>query len=166
MVTNIREMDAGDISACASIFCAAYEQEYSEPWTQEAGEERLRELFQNTKAYCLVAEANSIVIGFLCARTFAWYDGRRLWIEELVVDREHRSKGIGSALLSSVSQHGQKIGIVSSSLLSKAQSKAFSFYLKNSYAISSWLHLETASGQAERAIEVDAIRDEINRQLG
>lgn len=166
MATNIREMGARDVSVCAAIFCAAYAQEYSEPWTPEAGEGRLYELFQNAKAYCLVAEADSIVIGFLCARTLTWYDGSRLWIEELIVDREHRGRGIGSALLSAVSRHGQEIGIVSSSLLSKVRSKAFSFYLKNSYRISSWLHLESISDQAGRATEVDALRDEINRHLG
>jgi GNAT superfamily N-acetyltransferase len=86
---------------------AAYDWLFAPPgavpsaWDPTAAGERLAAAIASERAEVLVAEVDGRVAGFLTL-----YDdiesvrfGRRAWIEDLAVDPEQRSRGLGRALL-------------------------------------------------------------------
>jgi GNAT superfamily N-acetyltransferase len=86
---------------------AAYDWLFAPPgskppmWDEAAARERLAAVIDSDRAEVLVAEVDGRVAGFLTV-----YDdidsvrfGRRAWVEDLAVDPESRSRGLGKALL-------------------------------------------------------------------
>ena len=86
---------------------AAYEWLFAPPgsqpssWDPERATERLRGAIEADGAEVIVAEEDGAIAGF-----FTIYDdiesvrfGRRAWVEDLAVDPEQRSRGIGKALI-------------------------------------------------------------------
>ena len=78
---------------------ARYEKLESEVDTSE--EALRRALFDERQAEVVIGEENGIPVGFaLFFHNFSTFRGQRgLYIEDLFVDREHRGKGYGKALL-------------------------------------------------------------------
>jgi len=144
-LVTIREMTTFDLKKCSDIFIKTYKDVYSEPWTQETGEKRIKEIFDANNEICFVAEEKNNLCGFIIARKFSWYDGVRIWIEELVVEKDFRCKGYGSLLFNKLKQTITKFGISSYSLLSKLNSNAYKYYLKRNLNHSNWVHLENLS---------------------
>ncbi|MFT4680808.1 MAG: GNAT superfamily N-acetyltransferase [Flavobacteriales bacterium] len=70
----------------------------------------LEDGFGNDPSYsCLVAEGNSKVVGMaLFYPRYSTWKGRYLYLEDLVVDKDHRGTGIGSALLNGVITEARK----------------------------------------------------------
>ena len=141
--TAIRTLQQNDIPACTTIFIQAYADVYGEQWSGQAAAARITHVIATGPRYCLVAEAEpDLVVGFLLARPFPWYDGTRLWIEELVVDAPLRGKGWGSRLLTGLDDIAQADDIVSFALLAKEGSAAERLYRRLGYAPAPWRHLE------------------------
>ena len=135
-------MSGEDIKKCTDIFVKAYHTVYSEPWTMETGEKRITEIFNQARDLCFVLEIDSEICGFLAARGFFWYDGLRIWIEEIVIEERFRGQGYGTFLLKSLEERGNQKGVVGHSLISEKSSKAYKYYLNRGFSISSWIHLE------------------------
>ena len=78
---------------------ARYEKLESEVDTSE--EALRRALFDERQAEVVIGEENGIPVGFaLFFHNFSTFRGQRgLYLEDLFVDREHRGKGYGNALL-------------------------------------------------------------------
>ena len=59
---------------------------------------------------CFVAETNEIIVGIaLVYSRFSTWKGRILHLEDLIVTKKYRGKGIGSALLDKVVTHASDI---------------------------------------------------------
>ena len=86
----IRKMSEDDLTECTEIFVEAYRTLYSEPWSQDSGKSRIKEVFHDNKDFCFVADEHKELRGFIIARKDTWYDGCRIWIEELVVKKKYR----------------------------------------------------------------------------
>ncbi|GIH02856.1 hypothetical protein Rhe02_09230 [Rhizocola hellebori] len=92
--TVIRSIEEDDIEACAAIFVKAYAEVYGETWSVQTAEARITHVVGAGRPHCLVIEGDGAeVMGFLLARPYPWYDGIRLWIEEIVIETRYR--GIG-----------------------------------------------------------------------
>jgi len=138
----IRNMLEEDIKRCTDIFVEVYREVYSEPWTAETGKKRIVELFSQAKEFCFVLEVNDEVYGFLAARGYSWYDGLRIWIEEIVIQKKFRGQGYGTLLLKSLEDRGREKGVIGYSLISEKDSLAYNYYLSKGFSASSWIHLE------------------------
>jgi GNAT superfamily N-acetyltransferase len=139
---DLRSAEPSDILACARIFADAYREVYSEPWTLETADARLRELYQIASDYCFVLHLNGEVAGFTFARPFVWHDGIRIWIEEVVVEKEHRGKGYGKLLMQTLIDKCRADSIVGVALISRQDSAAYKIYTKMGLHPSEWIHLE------------------------
>jgi GNAT superfamily N-acetyltransferase len=70
-------------------------------WNLDVAAGRLRDLIEGERSDVLVAEQQNRIIGFgtividLCSVRF----GNRAWVEDLAVDPDARSQGVGKALL-------------------------------------------------------------------
>ena len=86
-----------------------------------------RALVSNSKTYLLVTD-NKRVIGFgsLSLKEDLWPEGRVAYLDELVVDSEYRSKGVGSQLLERLVFTAQQKGCYRIELTS-------AFYRKDSH---------------------------------
>ena len=140
--TGIRKMEIFDIIDCAKIFVDAYQDVYSEIWTIDTASARLLELHESAPNYSFVLITDDAVIGFISARPFSWNDGKRVWLEEIVIEKQYRGKGLGKLLMQTLFRECQSEGIVGFSLLSRIDSSAFKIYRKMGFRVSSWAHVE------------------------
>jgi GNAT superfamily N-acetyltransferase len=150
----IRTAQPRDILRCSEIFVTAYREVYGEQWTVQRGEGRLTEILHSGKPYCLVLMLNGVLCGFLFARPYMWHDGLRLWIEELVLDAEHRGKGWGRQLLSTLDGIATTNEVRGFSLISEEHSRAHELYVRIGYTTSPWIHLERAMKDGDPAERV------------
>lgn len=58
-----------------------------------------------TIAYCMI---NNTVAGFALMANYKVISGNKGWIEDVVVDKQHRGKGIGQKLIELLIETGQK----------------------------------------------------------
>lgn len=147
----IRIAQAGDIPRCSEIFVNAYREVYDEEWTVQRGEARLAEILHSGKSYCLVLTLDDVLSGFLFARPYTWHDGRRLWIEELVLDAECRGKGWGRQMLRTLDGIAAANGVRGFSLISEENSRAHELYVRGGYTTSPWIHLERVLNDGDQA---------------
>jgi GNAT superfamily N-acetyltransferase len=81
-------------------------------WDPEAADKRLANAINGADADVLVADLDG-AIGGICT---VYYDidsvrfGRRAWVEDLAVDPDQRSRGIGKALLDAAKDWGRERG--------------------------------------------------------
>lgn len=81
-------------------------------WDPEAADRRLANAINGADADVLVADRDG-AIGGICT---VYYDidsvrfGRRAWVEDLAVDPDQRSRGIGKALLDAAKDWGRERG--------------------------------------------------------
>lgn len=141
-LVSVRFMELKDIEFCANIFTETYQEVYSELWTQDTSTKRLQELFDNSPEYCFTLLVRNRIQGFLFGRSFSWFDGKRIWLEEIVIKKEHRGKGYGKLLLQSLFEKCENDKVVGISLISEKNSAAYKIYKKIGYSPSSWIHLE------------------------
>lgn len=98
MALRIRECEKGDFEQVVLLL--------GQLWPEKALDEKeLREVFQkglNSEFQCYVcAVMDELIVGFasLSIRNSLWQAGLLGHIDELVVDKDHQGKGIGSKLL-------------------------------------------------------------------
>lgn len=142
-VVSVLAMEVRHIEACARIFVASYRDVYSEPWTVETATDRLREIRETSPDYCFTLKVRNEIAGFICARTFVWYDGTRVWLEEVVVREQSRGRGYGNLLLRTLVDECRNRGVSGISLLSEEGSLAYDIYRRMGLSPSSWVHLES-----------------------
>jgi GNAT superfamily N-acetyltransferase len=108
----------------------------------KTAEARLHELLQVSPDYSFTLRLNGAIAGFVFSRPFSWHDGTRIWIEEIVVEEQHRGKGLGKLLIRTLLEKCRREKIVGVSLVSKENSSAFTIYEKMGMRRSDWVHLE------------------------
>lgn len=74
--------------------------------------ENCRKLLSNTNSHFLVAEIDEVVIGFInfTTRKTVLHDGPSGLIDELVITKSYRSKGVGKQLISAVIKMCRQLG--------------------------------------------------------
>jgi GNAT superfamily N-acetyltransferase len=90
------------------------------------------EIIEEKNTSLFVAELKNEIIGYCLAfHHFAFYaNGNVTWIEEIMVDEKHRSKGVGSQLIRETEELAKLQG---SKLISLATRRASDFYKKIGY---------------------------------
>lgn len=104
MEMRIRSLQRTDIDELARMEAEAF----SEPWTARDFADLL------TRDYCLylVAEADGKVVGS-CGLTISFDEGN---IDNVVVDKEYRNRGVGSKLMKELLKLGEEKGITAFTL--------------------------------------------------
>ena len=142
MNSTIRRLQSTDVHVCARIFADAYRDVYDESWSEETSEARLSELCAAAGEYGLVMTVEEMIVGFIIGRPFNWFDGQRVWVEELVVDKPYRGQGIGRQLIRGFLDKCSQTKITGAALISKQGSVAFNIYGRLGMHPSEWIHLE------------------------
>ena len=103
------------------------------PDRQQAG---LLLLLSKTNAIVVAAEKDDKIIGMATGQLVisTAEGGASLWIEDVVVDKQHQKRGIGSQLLLEVAAWGKEQGARRTQLLAdKNNSTAIRFYKNNNW---------------------------------
>jgi ribosomal protein S18 acetylase RimI-like enzyme len=119
----VREARPTDVEAIASLSREGFEGMYEFDWRANA--EALLSAFDSGKVALGVAEEKGAVVGYCNLR--AWPAGG--WIDQLVVSRVHRRKGIGRALMKFMMQRAMERRFWKVSLIvSESDLDALGFY--------------------------------------
>ncbi|MGI6188279.1 MAG: GNAT family N-acetyltransferase [Clostridiales bacterium] len=130
----IRGLKEKDISACADILCAVYNNEsWMCRWPKEKAEAYLRDFYNHGKFVGYVAEDNGNVIAALFAHEKVWWNNDEVFIDEMFVKPEYQGKGIGTALLAEVEKYIRKKGLAGITLATNKYVPAPKFYEKNGF---------------------------------
>jgi ribosomal protein S18 acetylase RimI-like enzyme len=85
------------------------------------GEQDLKKVVENKNSVLFVAEHSGKIIGCLTLVVFQIPTGIRAWIEDVVVDRTERGKGIGKGLCNAAIDRARKLGAKTVDLTSRPE---------------------------------------------
>ena len=74
---------------------------YNNKWTLKTATLKIHLSFKNTD-HIFVAKLGKEVIGFLIAMKYYWWDGWRIYIDEISVSERYQNRGIGKLLLDKI----------------------------------------------------------------
>ena len=72
---------------------------------------RLRRLLESSTTFAILAGVPAIGVALVTLRSNVWYDGQVALLDELYVEPERRSQGIGTAMLGELTAHARANGV-------------------------------------------------------
>lgn len=131
--------DAGRVVAAEELAAAESLHRQLRPSLPPDYGRRMAEVFANGGRLILAMAAQRSVGLALWRQIENTYEGRRLYVDDLVTDEAHRSTGIGRALLGWLEQRAQALGCDVLALDSGVQrSRAHAFYFREGFFIPSF----------------------------
>ena len=130
----IRQMQKKDLTACAEILCAVYNNEMWQcRWTVETGAAYLEDYFDVKKFGGFVVEENDKIIGALFAHEKIWWNNSELYIDEMFIIPEMQGNGLGSRLIKTAEKYVKKYNLAGLTLCTNKYAPAPGFYRKNGF---------------------------------
>jgi GNAT superfamily N-acetyltransferase len=121
MIRRANHADADAVLALTKEFVISFAVD------EEAFRASLSAFLADNNAYLAVAEVEAKVVGYILALSHhtLYANGRVAWVEELMVDAEHRRHGIGKSLMETAEQWAALQGC---KLIALATRRAAAFY--------------------------------------
>ena len=130
----IRQMQKNDITACAEILCAVYNNEMWQcRWTIETGTAYLEDYFDAKKFVGFVIEENEKIIGAMFAHEKIWWNNSELYIDEMFVLPGKQRGGYGSMLIKAAEEYVNEHKLAGFTLCTNKYAPAPNFYRKNGF---------------------------------
>ncbi|MBQ8787589.1 MAG: GNAT family N-acetyltransferase [Oscillospiraceae bacterium] len=130
----IRKLMKSDISACAEILCAVYNNEMWQcRWTMEKGIAYLEDYFETKKFVGFVLEENEEIIGAIFAHEKIWWNNSELYIDEMFILPEKQRCGYGSMLINAAEEYVKEHKLAGLTLCTNKYAPAPNFYRKNGF---------------------------------
>ncbi len=130
----IRKMQKTDISACAELLCAVYNNEMWQcRWTMETGIAYLEDYFDAKKFIGFVLEDNGKIIGAMFAHEKIWWNNSELFIDEMFIRPENQRCGYGSMLINAAEEYVKENKLAGLTLCTNKYAPAPNFYRKNGF---------------------------------
>ncbi|MGN0403086.1 MAG: GNAT family N-acetyltransferase [Acetatifactor sp.] len=131
---RIRELTVKDLTACAEILCAVYNNElWMCRWTEETAVNYLKDFYDHKKFVGYVAEESNKIIGALFAHEKIWWNNDEVFIEEMFVLPQRQGQGIGTALLKETENYVRERELAGITLSTNKYAPAPKFYRKNGF---------------------------------
>ena len=131
---EFRKVEDRDLEECSNLLENAYSDEpYNEKFNEGDALEYIMGKFNDCKGYSFVATEAGKVIGFVFANLSHWAGGPQAIMEEIVVDKNYRGKGVSQKINEALEEHFRSLNISSGMLWVKKDSPAHKFHLKNNY---------------------------------
>lgn len=137
---SIEQMTIEDIETVADIMIDAFNNSpVKEQWTKESGNAHLQEVFH--EEWSLVARLDGQIVGGLVGGYEIYDYGKAFFVDTLVVKKEYRGNGIGTALLTKAIEVGKERGCKTIELLANAKLQSFTWYKKLNFDESGWVEM-------------------------
>lgn len=105
---------------------------------EEEGSDYFKNKINGTKGVCFVAEVDGQAVGYLAGRIFdagGAYLSKRAELDNMFVEEEHRSTGVGSALVNKFKEWCKDKGIEKMFVSAfSPNTRALAFYRKNDFS--------------------------------
>lgn len=125
MMLQIRQCHSGDFNEVILLLRQLWTDKAVDPTSLQPIFDRA--LVSDSKTYLVVTDENRVIgFGSLSLKDDLWPEGRVAYLDELVVDTEYRSKGIGARLLQRLIDTARRKGCYRIELTS-------AFYRKDSH---------------------------------
>jgi ribosomal protein S18 acetylase RimI-like enzyme len=116
-----------------------YDSDLKMDWSQskDGGNKYFTDLLNNSDSICLVAEVNQKIVGYIAAgpKEIGSRNSKYIEIDNMGVNSEYRSSGIGSQLIEKCSQLAKEKGFQKFYVNAYSQNtKAIDFYKRNGFA--------------------------------
>ncbi|WP_372936252.1 GNAT family N-acetyltransferase [Mariniphaga sediminis] len=82
-------------------------------------EEHFKQILESQNSHLFLAEKDEEIVGMFTVGTYVIPTGKRVWIEDVVVDQKHTGKGHGKQLILEAIRFAESIGAVSVELTSR-----------------------------------------------
>ncbi|UOB17407.1 GNAT family N-acetyltransferase [Abyssalbus ytuae] len=112
----------------------SYEKQVRELFTQLSSrrQESLIDLFNNNhELYIVVCKENEKILGIALMACYKVISGYKGWIEDVVVDKNHRNQGVGRKLIEKLIETAEKINLREILLFTEDQKHAAINLYKN-----------------------------------
>ena len=130
----VRKITKGDISSCAQILCAVYNNEIWQcRWSIETAAAYLEDYFTAGKFVGFVLEHENRIIGALFAHEKIWWNNSELFIDEMFILPEYQRMGYGSSLLNAAEEYIAQHKLAGFTLATNKYAPAPNFYRKNGF---------------------------------
>ena len=130
----IRQMQESDISACAEILCAVYNNEMWQcNWTMKTGVAYLEDYFEAKKFVGFILEEDGKIIGAMFAHEKIWWNNSELYIDEMFILPEKQRGGYGSMLIHVADEYVKEHKLAGLTLCTNKYAPAPNFYRKNGF---------------------------------
>lgn len=123
-----------DIQKCASLYSQFFSSPpWSEPWTDEEADNRLRYLMDSKGFFGFLAEKDGKTIGFVLGTTEPFVGGNAFYLREMCVCPTEQGRGIGKELIAYLHTALVSLDVSRSYLITQRGGHAARFYEKNGY---------------------------------
>ena len=136
---KIRKAKKSDLRQIAEIYRTAYsEKPYNEKWSAKNAKTRILSCFKNC-SLLVVEDKKEGIVGFSVYFVYNWEKGKTGYIDDLVVKKGFRGKGIGKELMGRVEEELKKKKVKEICLESNPKSRVFSYYKRKGYKDKGWI---------------------------
>ncbi len=133
---EIRTFAQEHANGCAKLYAATFgEKPWHEAWTEDSARERLSQVTDSPNFYGLVALRGGEVVGLAFGYRRRRPGGDFYFLDEMCVDSETRSSGVGNWLMARLRQDLAEAGVVRIVLLTTGGGRARHFYEKNGFQV-------------------------------
>ena len=134
LIMEIRNIQEKDLLECSILLEEAYSAEpYNEKFEEGDVSQYIKSKFHDCEDHSFVAIEDEKVIGFVFSNISQWAGGPQAIMEEIVVDKKYRGKGIAQKINQKIEEYFKSLNIFSAMGWTKKDSPAYKFHHKNGY---------------------------------
>ena len=105
-----KQMEEADIRRVIPLYVAYYNGKEGCAWTVEKAYKWIHQVWSMEDAYCLLAQEEGEAVGFAMGYFHQYDDLVAYDLMEIVINAEHRGKGLGTQLLQELEKRVQAMG--------------------------------------------------------
>lgn len=125
---NYRKMLEQDIELVVPLYIAYYNGVDGDNWTYDTTYKRIHQVVTREDSYSMIAEEDSIVMGFVMGSMEQFYDLISYSLVEIVVALEYQNRGIGTELMVEIERRVKDLGATLIQLQSEKDEMHEHFY--------------------------------------
>lgn len=125
----IRPLELADISGCAEILCAVYNNDLWQcHWSQDTAAAYLTDYAEAKRFVGFVAELNGHIVGAAFAHEKLWWNNTEVFLDEMFVLPAQQSHGIGRMLMAQLEAYVTEHRLAGITLTTNRYAPAPAFY--------------------------------------
>lgn len=103
-------MKEEDIARVIPLYLEQYNEYDNGCWTEETAYRRIHQIWAVEDSYCLLAEEDNVLLGFLMGY-FKQFDDLKLYhLEEIVIAHSRQGKGLGTEIMRELEYRVKELG--------------------------------------------------------
>lgn len=110
MNITYRVMEEKDIKPVIQLYLEQYNVFEDGCWTEETAYHRIHQVWSTVDSYCVLAESEGALVGFVIGWFKQFDDLKQYHLEEIVIAHRQQGKGLGTALMKEIESRVKALG--------------------------------------------------------